>query len=57
MGGAHYIRLKQGDGPTFEASALCATKDAKYVQIVPYMWGKYLALCVNHCVVVYFHSL
>ena len=34
MGGAPYIRLKQGDGPTFEVSIIVYYKARKMVQIV-----------------------
>ena len=44
MGGAPYIRLKQGGGPTFEVVILCITKRSKQCIYCVTSLAKYLVL-------------
>ena len=49
MGGAPYIRLKQGDGLTFAILTLCITKHVKLCIRCVTSWAEHLLL---HCVAV-----
>ena len=44
MGGAPYIRLKQGGGPTLQASILGTIQTHKTVQIMHDIMAKHLVL-------------